>query len=94
MPEEKEVCSSTMSGISRSSERDITDKDIYDACDLIRRIYLHLDDSVMPLKNRLEHARYYGKLRLNLVILKRRSEIKEKLPEGGKTENVNGNPPV
>ena len=60
---------------------EITDKDIYDACDLIRRIYLHLDDSVMPLKNRLEHARYYGKLRLNLLILKKRSDMKKPLVE-------------
>jgi len=59
-----------------SDEKDITDKDIYDACELLRKVYLRLDESVMPFNSRLTHAKYYGRLRLQLAILKGRSDMK------------------
>lgn len=58
-------------------DKEITDKDIYDACEILRNVYLHLDEKVMPFDSRLNHARYYGRLRLNLAILKARSDMKQ-----------------
>jgi len=59
------------------TDEEITDKAIYDACDTIRKAYLRLDERVMPLKDRINNAKYYGSLKLKLVVMKHRSETKQ-----------------
>jgi hypothetical protein len=59
-----------------SEEKEITDEDILNACEVIRKSYLRLDESVMPLKERLNNAQYYGKLRFKLLVLVKMSQAK------------------
>ena len=53
-----------------------TDEEIINACEVIRKSYLRLDDSVMPLNERLVKAQYYGKLKIKLLTLVKMSVMK------------------
>jgi hypothetical protein len=56
------------------NENGISSEHLICACEVLRKFHLHLHNDVMPLKDRINNAKYYGRLKSKLLTLKRSSE--------------------